>query len=122
VLFFMAEGVVAQLRIHEPTETMHFGVDPEGGILMRYVTVPAGVHETPGSPITGAPPVPVPYRGSGPIAIDTMANALQQALQGQTANNLPDGKPRPFTSAEFALEMVQNAESVRFNNLPGAER
>jgi hypothetical protein len=118
ILLYLAEGVIDHVYVHEPAETMHFGVDPLGGILMRYVTVPNGVSAVPGAPITAAT-VSVPWRGAGVIAIDPLAKLLQKALQAQTANNLPDGNPRPFTSAEFALEMVENAQSVRFNNLPG---
>jgi len=117
VLLYIAEGIIDHVFVREPPESMHFGVDPLGGILMRYVTVPesAPPHTLPGMAIMDAPPVPISYRAADVIMIDALAGALQQGLQAQHAND-SNGSPRPFTSAEFALEMVQEAQSVRFNN------
>jgi hypothetical protein len=118
ILLFIAEGLIDHIDIHEPPEGMHFGVDIMGGKLMRYVTVPENApHGTiPGAPITDAPPVPVPMRANRVLAVSALADALRQGLQQQNANNDSSGGARPFTSAEFALEMVEGTQSVRFVN------
>jgi hypothetical protein len=118
ILLFIAEGLIDHVDIHEPPEGMHFGIDVMGGKLMRYVTVPADAPQgtIPGAPITDAPPIGVPMRANRVLAVSALAKAIEQGLQQQSANNQSDGSARPFTSAEFALEMVEGTQSVRFVN------
>jgi hypothetical protein len=104
------------VTIHEHPEGLHFGVNiPEhdGGPLtksLRYLIAPAG--QQPGNQIPDGPEVNVPFRPGGKrvIAAAAMADALKSALV--TAGAISD--PPVFTSAEFALEMIEGVQSVVF--------
>jgi hypothetical protein len=124
-LLALFDGTVAQVDIHEPSEGLHFGLDVGGGKLLRYVTVPAGAGTAqPGAPIDDdtvtLTAAEIPMRGLGVIDVTQLAARIQANLVAVGANNAADGTARPFTSAEFALQMVEGAESVVFVNRPGA--
>lgn len=119
ILLFIVEGTLALADIHEPHETMHFGVvlgENQSPIQkdLRYVTVPSGVDASPGDQIPNVT-VPVPLRGARVLQVCALAAALQSALQANNANDI-GSTPRPFTSAEFALQMVEGVQSVDFQN------
>ena len=70
---------------------------------------------SPGMLIPGGS-VPVPQRAGARRALDIegLAAAVKAKLASEQANNSPDGSPRPFTAAEFGLQMVEGVASVRF--------
>lgn len=123
ILFFWAAGIIAQVEIKEPPEGMHFGVDIAGGKMLRFITVPstAPANTQPGMEIANSSQ-PIPQRGNNVIAIDPLASSIKTALQTFQANNQQDGSARPFTAAEFALQMVEGTQAVLFGNQPGVQR
>ncbi len=122
VLLFMTTGQISHVDIGEPSEAMHFGVDiGQASKSLRYVTVPktAPANTRPGDQIDGAS-VAVGYRAAGGgkrvLKIADLAKSLQAQLVTSNANLAPDGTQRPFTPAEFALELVEGVQTVRFSN------
>ncbi|QNM98724.1 hypothetical protein [Chitinimonas koreensis] len=111
VLFCLFGGTPAEVRIHQPSESLHFGVidDNQGhySATLRYV---AGAQA--GQQI-GTQTAPVSLR-TGTVAdvvdVSKTVAALTQALQ--QAGALP---PQGVTAAEFAIEMVQSAGVQPFN-------
>ena len=120
ILFFWAEGIIDHVNIHEPPEGLHFGVDVLGGKMLRYVTVPSNTPPgtVPGMEIPDSSQ-PIGQRGKNVIKIDPLAATLKKALQNYKANNNSDGSPRQFSSAEFALQMIEGSQSVIFKNKAG---
>jgi hypothetical protein len=120
ILLYMVEGVIDHIDIKEPAEGLHFGVDLASGDCgersLRYVTVPATAppNTNPGDEITGATAGAVPCRPGRTLKIAQLAANIQAALQTAQANQDASGNPAPFTSAEFALEMVEGVQEVRF--------
>lgn len=124
LLLLLVEGVIHHVDISEPGEGLHFGVDVEPAAQglayvdkrLRYLAVPASPPDThPGEQV--APRLqtagPVPYRGPGRvIEIDRLALAIQEAL-----GHL-DNQPKQITAADFAVEMVEGVEAVRFIQAP----
>ncbi|GAB7529266.1 hypothetical protein PS3A_16750 [Pseudomonas sp. 3A(2025)] len=123
VLLFMTTGQIDHVDISEPAEAMHFGVDIQNDTkALRYVTVPASAQADtqPGALIDSAS-VTVTYRAAGGgkrvLKIADLASALQAGLVANSANLVPGStQQRPFTAAEFALELVEGVQTVRFQN------
>ena len=78
----------------------------------------------PGDEIPDTPAQKISSRGPGVIKINQLANGLSGALAAKNANNDPNtGAARPFTSAEFAVQMVDGTQSVVFvNTAPPAQK
>lgn len=115
VLLFIVEGLIDHVDIHEPPEGLHFGIDPDGTKAIRYVTVspnsPPDAH--PGTQIEGANAGTVPVReGTRVVRVNDFAGMVAAALKKADANT------GQFTAAEFALELVEGVQSVRFVNGP----
>ncbi|WP_110968762.1 hypothetical protein [Pseudomonas huaxiensis] len=123
VLLYMTTGQISYVDIGEPSEAMHFGVDiGQTSKSLRYVTVPAGAQPNtrPGDQVDKAS-VAVTYRSAGGgkrvLKIADLAKALETALVANNANLVPGTQQqRPFTPAEFALELVEGVQTVRFKN------
>lgn len=123
VLLYMTSGQISYVDIGEPSEAMHFGVDiGQASKSLRYVTVPSSAPAStqPGDQIDNAS-VAVTYRSAGGgkrvLKIADLASALQAGLVANNANLVPGGQQqRPFTPAEFALELVEGVQTVRFTN------
>jgi hypothetical protein len=119
LLLFMVEGAIAYMDIHEPAEGLHFGVDlATDQKEMRYITVPAGAKSDakPGTLIDNSF-ASVTYRDDKADAkVVRIADLAASALAAvKLANaNLQNNVPRNFTSAEFAVELVEGVQSVRF--------
>lgn len=125
LLLVLFDGTLRRLDLHEPPEGLHFGLDGpddvDGSLLhrtLRYLGAAEG-HAA------GAPMADVEanrfivqkdakdttyVRAGGVVQIDRLAGAIQQALLRVGATTA-DG---PFTSAEFALEMVEGVDFVTF--------
>ena len=116
LLLYLVDRVLGAVEIAEPAEGLHFGLD--AGLTskqLRYVTVPGGVPPdtaVPGAQIPGAT-APVHLRDPELRVVDVAATEAAMAAA------LPDAGTTPFTAAEFALQMVEGAQSVRFTVDPG---
>jgi hypothetical protein len=120
MLLLMVEGLIDHVKVHEPAESLHFGLEPGGGKTeLRYVTVtaqtPAGIEPGCTFPATVNP---TPRQG-GALAVEDLADQMEAQLNAKGANNDPStGEPRTFASAEFALQMIESADAVTFVNRP----
>jgi len=125
VLLCFFEGEIKELIIHEHPEALHFGVDESNNPPYTYskslkYPVNTGSHEA-GTQIAGsvAPPIELaPYfrdKDSRVLKIAGLAGAIQSELKGKI------GYTGDFTSAEFALEMIEGVEAVIFTFSPEKE-
>lgn len=119
ILLCVVEGQIDHVVLREPAIGLHFGVDVSHGKALRYVTVPSGATPgtRPGDQIEGAEVTPE-YRDQThrTLRMATLAGDLSAALHERGADNAPDGSRLPFTSAEFALQLVEGTQSVTFQN------
>jgi hypothetical protein len=124
MLLFLVEGVIDHVDIKEPPEGLHFGVDLGtdtcGERSLRYLAVPptAPTGTRPGDQIEGATAGAVPCRPGRVLKVDALAAQIETALE--TLHAITPGSTGhgpPFTSAEFALEMVEGTQRVRFRKV-----
>jgi hypothetical protein len=111
VLLILFDGELDTAELHEPPEGLHFGLDmPDGPITPTafFKKLRSASLDTAGDPLDAV--VPVHYRtGINVICVSELANELA----------LKVGASTPFTSAEFALEMIEGVALVRFITKPG---
>lgn len=119
ILLAIFDGLVERVVFREPAETLHFGIELDDSgdhKLLKYVDVgPQG--EQPGTVITGVR-VDVPMRDPVRRVIDiqTLANgssAVTSIHQALIANQ-GIAPAADYTSAEFALEMIQGVQRVDY--------
>lgn len=114
ILFCLFDGEVDKVSLSEPAETLHFGfVIPLPGsetFTKNLKYVDAAGH-APGTLIPDVT-VNVPMRDAANrvVAVDSLANAIHQALV--TAGAMPSSAP--YTTAELALELIQGVQQVDF--------
>lgn len=103
-LLLLYDQPFQSLTIQEPPEGIHFGfaVDAQGDLSKPLRNLPGG--DTP----TSTPLPDVPQRSPGVVQLDSLATDM--------ASQFP--KLAAFTSAQFALQMVQGVPLVTFS-LPG---
>jgi hypothetical protein len=124
VMFALFEGNVASIKLHEPGEGIHFGTATPTDVTEKNLRYAAD--GLPGSGITIGQPIDggagsdftiTQFRGYtettplGPnrvMSMDALAAYMAPLVY-------PTGVTGNFTSAEFALEMVQGVECVTFN-------
>jgi hypothetical protein len=138
VLLCFYEGIIKELDIMEHPEALHFGVDPPNKIHIvgHPGDSPVGVNSTNQSPITNSKSLKylVPYQKHEPgeqidpkvapplemneytrkgnkrvLKIDDLAGDIKTELESKIAYT------GNFTSAEFALEMIEGVEAVKFS-------
>lgn len=115
VLLCLFAGLIHHLLIHEPTEGLHFGVDLDEELnlykqlwqiapdrLNPAINIRSEFPDSQGNQIH-----PLPLRAGNKRVLDI------QTL----AESMADEIDRPFTAAEFALQMVEGVESVHFKNI-----
>jgi hypothetical protein len=121
VLFCLFEGEVNKIVLKEPPEALHFGVefDQNNQFVKEYLrSVEALNGYQPGSQITlSNDPIRVDFRNGNKntIKVSSLADEIEKKLKkkkGILKGNI-------FTSAEFALQMVQESEQVNFVNDQG---
>lgn len=120
VLLCLFEGEARSFRIHEYPEVLHFGVevsptspDPLEKLLeksFRYVVDTEGGKAGEQVPDDVCKPILIQKYVRGPTKVVRM-NELALAMKAELAKSVYDGA---FTSAEFALEMVEGVEAVNF--------
>lgn len=126
VLLVLVSGAapIASVRFSEPPEGLHFGVnanDPShlDKVLRRLGPGKRtdGRFEPVGSELSGIlDPLEVPYRSAelGVLDIRALRQAMSGHLETLWGGPAPRGHTLPFTSAEFALQMVEGVQSVEF--------
>jgi len=129
VMIALFIGQMASFDLLEPAESLHFGLEPEppveGQKLLRFIAGPKGGAGVPGETISSAPTVTPVCRGGngqpgnrgdhGVLRVRDLAGKLGAGLAQAHANQNLDGTPRLFTSAEFALQMVEGVQVVAFD-------
>lgn len=119
LLLYLVEGKIDHVLLREPAVGLHFGIDINGKKPLRYVTVPdtAPAGTQPGDQMPVAPVTPT-FRDAEKrtLKVNQLAAHTVDALYANQANNAVDGARLPFTSAEFALEMVEGTQEVRFQS------
>lgn len=118
---FCGKNPIATLSIHEPSESLHFGLENHDSALSITLRFLNGAN--PGAQITkSSQPVfqPVVMRqNSNPAKTNRVLNTKATAegilsTLKETQNGKYKGK---ITSAELALEMIKSAEEVDFSNV-----
>ncbi|PAX59962.1 hypothetical protein [Brunnivagina elsteri] len=105
VLICLFKGEVKTVDIHQKPETLHFGLDSddEGKTFYKKLKTPEG------KPIEKkVDKIPWKYQEKQEkrvININELANLIKAQVD----------KSSTFTSAQFALEMIEGVEKVRFN-------
>lgn len=117
VILCLADGLLGSVDIQQPPEGLHFGVDlyehPRRADGTLPPIVPGDYHKFLRDPVTGADVGqaadihPLPWRSKAGDAIDMNAIAIAAAAKKTEA--------APFTSAGFALTMVEGVDSVTFD-------
>lgn len=93
VLFCLFDGEISKVKIHQKVETLHFGLDFEEKFIKKLREEGKGQN------------VPVPWKDEARGVLDV--DALAKDMGGKL--------PSPFTSAEFALQMIEGVEEVTFD-------
>ena len=117
VLLCLFEGEVRSIRIHEYPEVLHFGVEVSPTAphplekSFRYVVDTEGGKAGEQVPDAVAKPIGIQKYMRGTTKVVRM-NELALAMKAELAETIHyDGA---FTSAEFALQMVEGVEAVNF--------
>ena len=106
VLICLFTGEVKTVDIHLRPESMHFGVDPYDS---NDTKLTKGLRDPEGSQ-TKIQIDSVPCRNFDEGTIDIAEFATE--IKGALSNRSPDSD---FTSAQFALEMIEGVQKVRFS-------
>ncbi|MEM7428024.1 MAG: hypothetical protein AAF441_18175 [Pseudomonadota bacterium] len=121
-LLLLFDEVLTSLEVRQPPESIHFGFDiDENGNLtkpLKYVEISSDFYPTPpphkavktGQADTNASLSTIPQRFSRLVQLDALASAMVTELGIADASD--------FTSAEFALEMVETVAGATFA-IPG---
>lgn len=119
-LLLLFDQEITSLTIRQPPESIHFGFESsEDGDLskaLKYIEIDGAIAPTAstGAPKTGDPTSPavsvtnIPQRTARMVQLSALAGDISGAL------GLPPQTPS-FTSAEFALEMVETVAGATFN-------
>jgi hypothetical protein len=108
VLLCLFDGVIRVVAVREPPGQLHCGVEGPPGELTTTLRAVTG--DAPGHQYTGQTAA-VPARGDGrTLQVAAAAASIKAALDARSGPPLA-----AFTSAEFALEMVQGVIEVEFH-------
>jgi hypothetical protein len=116
VLICLFDGDIQTVEIHQKPETLHFGLD----VHTELETPSSGFYKKLRDPTSGAPSTDTVEMGAPPkdnVEISTShwrsgslatldISGLAQAIKGKAS--------APFTSAQFALQMVEGVQKVVF--------
>jgi hypothetical protein len=109
LLLCLFDGVLGQVTFSQPPEGLHFGLDmpiadhvDASAFFKSLRILGAAPGRQVGNPVEGSTAA-VSFRPGLVLRVATLAGAIQRALQAN-----------PFTSAEFALEMVEGVGRVTF--------
>jgi len=109
-------GTLARVDIHEPSEGLHFGVRPDMTPAQKDLRYVVSGTNSDSQAVNAGDIIPqsnvvAPIRNGsrGVISINTLASLVNPQVWPASVT------PGAFTSAEFALELVQGVERVTFN-------
>jgi hypothetical protein len=119
VVICLFGGTVECLKIHEPSEGLHFGMSVlayDGGAVTLWqkdlrdlTTTDASYGREQGSPLFwDASTMPFRYGLPGVLRVDDLANLIK----GKYSDTIQSS----FTAAEFALSMIEGAEGGTFKS------
>jgi hypothetical protein len=123
ILLCLFEGEVERIEIHQKPETLHFGLDvhePDEKISVGYYKT---LRDDQGRPIIEAQSPPLNVAAGQPIKIEIGPGSTvwqQESQRSISVSNLAraiqDHLPSAgaFTSAQFALQMIEGVEKVVF--------
>lgn len=104
VLLCLFAGEIKTVDIHQKPETLHFGLDrSDDKHIDFYKTLRDKQGKASNQEIH---PIPWKKENNGIVDIDRLVMAIQQKLS-----------ETPFTSANFALQMIEGVEKVRFTQM-----
>jgi hypothetical protein len=112
ILLCIYNGKVTKIEVKQPPEAVHFGAASKAGA--KDVHVKTGLRIIKGSSDTMGDaidkPVDAPTDGKRVVKVAELAEKIKNTLidNGQWANQ------DPFTSAEFAVEMIESPARVTF--------
>lgn len=117
VLIWLFDGEARTIDIHQKPETLHFGLNiPDERHTGYYKKLRNTAGEEAGLEVSD-----IPWRGGDPVSrvidVGAFAGEITKALPGETPPpnpNHPQPAPPAFTSAQFALEMIEGVQNVRF--------
>lgn len=105
VLLCLFDGDVQTVDIHQKAEAIHFGIDRPDALHSVYYKKLKNTDGTASSQIVN--PIPWKHHNNKVINMNTMANNITSAITFPTTP--------AFSSAQFAMEMIEGAEKVRFS-------
>ncbi|MBK7954123.1 MAG: hypothetical protein IPK02_09280 [Candidatus Accumulibacter sp.] len=121
IMLCIFNGKLARIEVRQPPEGMHFGasVDGQGFRKLRLRRLndhpgqDRGVAPGPGDQLTDDSQLPVPLRSNSSRVVEVaqLAKALKEKLEALNARELT----QEFTSADFAVEMVESPGRVVFD-------
>jgi hypothetical protein len=122
VLICLFEGEMKRVDIHQKPETLHFGLDRNTKEEKETKKTHSDFYKTLRDPNSGAvlePEVEVEIDGSHWRSVEERSlslSALAQSLKDKLGNR----SPSPFTSAQFAMQMVEGVQKIIFISNPAA--
>ncbi|WP_225896548.1 hypothetical protein [Amazonocrinis nigriterrae] len=112
VLICLFKGEVKTVDIHLQPEAMHFGLDIKNEATNEFWQIlrNANGEEMDGdpNPLVAVDPIPWSHQEKGVIDIKALVEEMKKK---KDELNLGDD---PFTSAQFALQMIEGVQKVRF--------
>jgi hypothetical protein len=121
-LICLFDGVVKMVALHEPPEQLHCGVEDGFTTLREVVGTQPGLQYM-SDPHGGLPSAKVYSRtDSRTLQIKQTADSIMTKLNTDFAQGLTPFDPanpstNPFTSAEFALEMIKGVVKVEYQQI-----
>jgi hypothetical protein len=110
IMLCLFNGKVTEIEIKQPPEGLHFGAEHSHSaykkLHLRTLTPAEGV----GGQIEAGVDIPMRPGSKRVMNVEALANRMQEALQSRQAM-ASDG---PFTSAEFAVQMVESPGKALF--------
>jgi hypothetical protein len=100
ILICLFEGLVQTVDIHQRPETLHFGINPPDGNGQAYKKLRGLRGQEKGSTID------IPWRNEAKKVIN-IEGLADDGIDSQLGES-------EFTSAQFAVEMIEGVEKVRF--------
>lgn len=114
IMLCLFNGKVTRLEVKQPPEGMHFGASPDNGAYRRLSLRKVLPGNEMGDQIVlgAADPYNLPMRTGGNRVVDVAE--LKNTLETRLRNKNGMGADSKFTSAEFALQMVESPGKVIF--------
>jgi hypothetical protein len=114
ILMCIYNGKVTKIEVKQPPEAIHFGAASRAGAPGAHVKTSLrrikGAFATMGEVCAGTTRVDVPTNGVRAVKVAELAGMLKAQLKDKGEL----GSSEPFTSAEFAVEMIESPAKVTF--------